>query len=179
MSRKTRKGIAFMSVMIMFVVAAFASASTAEAANGGPWYGDPDPYACNDYDDCYWMVTVCIGGVTHEVGYYLDPATRTDEEMEEDALFWSGTVLTIGKCEFAYTGRWVHTYFGRTWACNLVSEAGEDKDAPRFSDINYVKETCGDHPLFGPFEGTAEYKLCREKYSNGTLFCGNRYDTSY
>lgn len=178
MSIKTREGIAFMSVMIMLFVAAFASASTAEANGSSPWTGDPDPYACNIYDDCLWTVTVCIGEVTHEVGIYYDPATETEEFMVEDALDWSGIKLTIGKCRLGYTGRWVHTYFGRTWACNLVSEAGVDKDAPRFSNIDYVKETCGVHYLFGPFEGTAEYKLCREKISNGKLFCGNHYDTS-
>lgn len=179
MSRKTRIGIVFMSIMIILFVAAFASASTAEANGPSPWTGDPDPYACNIYLDCWWTVTVCINEVTHKVGIYYDPATATDEQMEEDALYWSGTVLTIGKCAFFYTGRWVHTYFGTTWTCNLISEAGEDKNAPRFSDINYVKETCSEHDLFGPFDGTAEYKLCREKNSNGTLFCGNRYDTSY
>ena len=178
MSRKTREGIAFMSIMIMLFVAAYASASTAEA-NGGPWYGDPDPYDCNSFDDCDWKMTVCIAGRNHVVGFYQDPTGTTTEFMEEDALFYSGTKLTIGNCGLGYTGRWVHTYFGRTWACNLVSEAGDDKHAPRFSDIGYVKQTCGDHSLFGPFEGTAEYKLCREKNSNGTLFCGNQYDTSY
>jgi len=178
MSIKTREGIAFMSVMIMLFVAAFASASTVEA-NGGLWHGDPDPYDCDSFDDCDWKMTVCIAGRNHIVGYYLDPTVTTPGFMVEDAFFYSGTELTIGNCGLGYTGRWIHTYLGRTWACNLVSEAGDDKDAPRFSNIDYVKETCGDHTLFGPFDGTAEYKLCRERRSGDKLFCGNHYDTSY
>jgi hypothetical protein len=179
MSRRTYKYIAFISVMIILFAAAFASASTAEANGPIPWTGKPDPYACNVYLDCWWTVTVCINGITYEVGIYYDPATSTKKDMEKDALGWSGIKLKIGKCGFSYTGRWVHTYIGRTWTCNLISEASDDKNDPRFSNIDYVKAACGDHPLFGPFEGTADYKLCREKHSKGRFYCGNHYDTSY
>lgn len=178
MSRKTRTCIAFLSVMIVLIVGAFSSVSTAEAAAPGPWTGNPDPYDCNPNLDCFWTMTVCINNTTHVVGNFYDPAAVTNEFLENDALFWSGTTLTVGKCGIAYTGRWVHTYKGKTWTCNLISEAGDDKAAPRFSDINYVKQTCGDHYIYGPFDGTAEYELCREKYANGTYSCGNKYDTS-
>ena len=178
MNKNHRLGFIYLSVLIMLFLAAFVSASTAEAAAPGPWTGDPDPYECNFFLDCFWTVTVCIDGITHKVGIFYDPATASNKVMEDHALMY-GTKLTIGKCEFSYTGRWVHSYVGRTWTCNLVSEADSDKNATRFSDINYVKETCGDHPIFGPFEGSADYLLCREKNSDGTLFCGNQYDTSY
>jgi hypothetical protein len=177
MSGKKQKYLAIAGIMIMLFISAFSSISSA-AANGS-WTGDPDPYDCNTFTDCYWTVIVCINGFTYEVGIYYDPSTETKEYMEEDALYWSGIKLTIGKCEFSITGRWVHSYIGKTWTCNLVSEAGEDKHAPRFSNLEYVKSACGTHPLFGPFEGTADYKLCREKYANGKYFCGNHYDTSY
>lgn len=177
MSSKTRKTIIFLSAIILLCITALTSTTTASAIRA--WTGEPDPYDCNIYGDCYYTMNVCINENTHEVGYYLDPATRTNEEMEDDSIAWSGTELTIGKCEFNYTGRWIHTYVGQTWTCNLVSEAGEDKHDSRFSNKEYVKQTCGEHELFGPFEGSAEYKLCREKHSNGVYYCGNHYDTSY
>lgn len=178
MKGKFRPGLAIIGVLAVLVLTGFIFTSTVEAAAPAPWTGDPDPYECNFWLDCYWTVKVCIAGQTYKVGIYYDPATATNTFMEDDALFY-GTKLTIGKCEFSYTGRWVHSYAGKTWTCNLVSEEGEDKNAARFSDINYVRETCGEHPTWGPFDGTADYMLCREKSSDGTLFCGNKYDTSY
>ena len=102
MSKKTRIGIAFLSVLLILFIAAFASASTAEAGGSPPWTGDPDPYDCNGFQDCYWTMIVCIDGVTHEVGIYYDPALKTNEFMEADALVWSAnTVLTVGICRFS------------------------------------------------------------------------------
>ena len=178
MARNIRKNIFFLSAIILLCFTSLTSAGTANAEPSS-WTGDPDPYDCNTWEDCYWTMIVCIDGVAHEVGYYFEPATRTDAEKEQEALDWTGTELTVGKCAFRYTGRWNHTYAGKTWTCNLVSEAGEDKHAPRFSNLDYVKQTCGEHELFGPFQGTAEYTVCREKYSNGSYYCGNHHDTSY
>ncbi len=173
--KKTRIGIA-----IVFALLVSAFLFTAALA-GGPWTGDPDPYDCNTFGDCEDMVKVCISNHTYAVGVYYDPATQTNEFMVADAYGWSGIELVMGQCGTVYTGRWVHTYLGETWACNLVSEVGVDKNTPRFSNLKYVMDTCGDHYLFGPFlpYSEAEYLLCRETISDGILSCGNHYDTSY
>jgi hypothetical protein len=182
MSKKTRIGITLLIVLFVSSLASVAFAAPAE--NGPPpWTGDPDPYACNPNLDCWWTIDVCIDGKTYKVGIYYDPTLATEQELIDDALFWSGIELTIGKCvpAFNYTGRWVHTYLGSPWTCNLVSEAGVDKDTPRFSKIGYVMDTCGEHDIFGPFEpfSGAKYLLCREiKFADGHLGCGNHYDTS-
>jgi len=89
-----------LAVILIVLLAAFAFATVAFADN--VWTGDPDPYACNIYMDCSWTIDVCIHGVTYEVGIYYDPATKTDEFMEKDALSWSGTELTIGVCPYAH-----------------------------------------------------------------------------
>ena len=164
-------------LLLVFSPPFLTSASASEASTVGPWYGVPDPYDCNGFSDCFWMVTVCIDGKTYDVGIYYDPETQTKAYMEQDALDWSGIVLTMGGCS---SGRWVHTYVGRTWTCNLISEAGDDKLAPRFSNIDYVLEICGDHYLYGPLLiSSAKYTLHKEvTQSDGSLTGGNHYDTS-
>ncbi len=169
--------IIYVSILAALLLAAFSAPSSATAAVPASWTGDPDPYWCNFYLDCFWTIKVCINGVIHEVGIYYDPDTATNAEMEADAARY-GTVLTVGRCTYVYTGRWVHSYAGKSWTCNLVSNQA-DKNAARFSDLSYVKQVCGEHELFGPYDGTADYTLCREKSGDGKLFCGNKYDTSY
>jgi hypothetical protein len=136
------------------LLAAFASVSIVKAdgcLDDCFWYGNPDPYG---YE---WIISVCIDGVTDRVGYFEPPSWSTDEDKVNDAQFYTGTELTIGACKHAYTGRWVHTYVGKTWSCNLVSKVGEDINAPRFSNLNYLKGAYGEHHLYGPFLGTADY----------------------
>ena len=63
-----------------------------------PWTGEPDPFACNQFQDCWWTLEVCIDGVTYEVGIYYDPVGVDPEKIAEDALYWTETVLTAGAC---------------------------------------------------------------------------------
>ena len=177
MPRTARWTTALLVLLALFLITSFGSASSVKAVRS--WTGSPDPYACNTFGDCYWTFNVCINQRTYLVGVHFDPDPATDAQLVNSALDWTNTALTVGKCPFRFTGRWIHTYTGKTWTCNLVSEAGENKHAPRFSNPDYVKQACGEHELFGPFEGTAEYTLCREKYADGTYYCGNHYDTSY
>ncbi|MBU0572719.1 hypothetical protein KKH23_02745 [Patescibacteria group bacterium] len=88
------------SLLAVFALLITAVPVFAMAENGAPWTGDPDPYACNVYQDCFYTVTVCIDGTTYEVGIYYDPATQTAAYMEADALGWSDIVLTIGACPY-------------------------------------------------------------------------------
>jgi hypothetical protein len=64
-----------------------------------PWYGEPDPFACNQFQDCWWTLPVCIEGATYEVGIYFDPALATPEQIAAAAMQWSGTELTAGACQ--------------------------------------------------------------------------------
>jgi hypothetical protein len=178
MSRNLQRTTALLILLALFLITIFGSSSPVKAARS--WTGDPDPYACGTFGNCYWTLNVCINQTTHLVGISTDPDQKTDAQLMEIALNWSNTELTVGKCPtYRTTGRWIHTYTGKTWTCNLVSEAGENKHAPRFSNPEYVKQACGEHELFGPFEGGAEYTLCREKFADGVYYCGNHYDTSY
>jgi hypothetical protein len=178
MTKKTRIG---MAIVFALLVSAFVGSA---AFAGGPWTGDPDPYACNVWGDCEDMVKVCIANKNHAVGIYYDPASQTNEFMVADAVNWSGIALKMGECTpgFSYTGRWAHVYQGTTWWCTLLSEPGVDKDTPRFSNPKYVDFACGVHDDYGDFVlvGEAEdYLLCREmKFSPGDFGCGNHYDTT-
>jgi len=124
MSKKT---LLLLGIVILLAI----PLTTAFADEHEPWTGDPDPYDCNVYEDCYWMVTVCIEGKTYNVGIYYDPAEATAEEMEEDALGY-GTELTIGACAptkglifdglYAY-GNEAEEYADET--CYIISTRGE------------------------------------------------------
>jgi len=83
---------------LFIVILLTASFTTAFAQEREPWVGDPDPYACNDFQDCFWIITVCIEGNTYQVGIYYDPSEATKEQMIADAMYWSETELTIGTC---------------------------------------------------------------------------------
>ena len=84
----------FLAAALIFVTVP----AYADGISEDPWTGDPDPYACNAFDDCYWTVTVCIEGVTYEVGIYYNPAGATPEQIAADAIAWSGIELTYGGC---------------------------------------------------------------------------------
>ncbi len=92
-------GIAIVLLSVMSV-----SAFAAE----GPWTGEPDPFGCNfvfnifrsngpniHWWGCYYTVTVCIEGVTHEVGFWSDPS---DFDERGFGKYESHFNLTFGAC---------------------------------------------------------------------------------
>jgi len=91
-----RLPIVLLAVLSLALIAAAPMA--AQNVVREPCTGEPDPFACNQYGDCYWILEVCIDGATYEVGIFYDPATKTPEEIAADALQY-GTVLTVGACE--------------------------------------------------------------------------------
>ncbi len=125
-----RKKVFGILVTVVLLAAVIVPAFASETE---PWTGEPDPYACNSYQDCFWTVVVCIEGATYEVGIYYDPTTQTAEYMEEDALNWSDIVLTMGTCEprgmnLIFDGLWA--YKNDTWeespndVCYVISSKG-------------------------------------------------------
>ena len=97
---KAWKVLSVLAILALLVIPV-----SAFAENGGdeegPWFGDPDPYACNEFEDCWWTTIVCIDGTTYEVGIYEDLLDASPEELAEAALYWTGTVLTAGACPVA------------------------------------------------------------------------------
>ena len=85
-------------VMSAVLVLSFLLAGPAAAIAPSYWTGNPDPMKCNQYHDCHWVVPVCIGGNTFNIGLYFDPAAVPAGTIETQAKFWSGTVLTAGAC---------------------------------------------------------------------------------
>ncbi len=167
------------AALLITAVPAFAVEEVRE-----PWTGDPDPYACNTFQDCYWTIPVCIEGVTYEVGIYYDPATQTAEFMEEDALNWSDIVLTFGACPVAkaspiFDGLWAYGNTAEDFAdeiCYIISARGEpsvdsrirvcenggnwpdDVDRPGWVETSYLKANGGvfdDGTPWGYWEGDA------------------------
>lgn len=124
-------GLLVIIVLLITAVPAFANGN----GNGErePWTGDPDPYACNEFLDCFWLVTVCIDGTTHEVGIHFDPEEAAAEEIEEQALFWSDTVLTVGACsaQVVIPNMWLLTQEGWPYPCILISETHPSVDRQR------------------------------------------------
>ncbi len=96
----------------------------------GPWYGDPDPFACNVYDDCMWTTPVCINNGNYTVGIYADPAGMADNQIESLALFWTDTILTAGACPESTPLINMYVYysevpfFGETNTITIISAMG-------------------------------------------------------
>lgn len=126
--RKAKRIVPFLVIAALLLAAVSASA---DEGDDHPWTGEPDPYACNEFLDCFWIITVCIEGTTYEVGLYYDPAEVTPEEIEEDALFWSGTELTVGACprprgNLIFDGLWAYGNTERDdEICYIISTHGE------------------------------------------------------
>lgn len=123
----------FLTLLILSVLVVLALSAFVEMES---WTGDPDPYACNQFHDCFWTTTVCIDGETYLVGIYEDLVGADDALLEEMAMYWTETELTAGACPVAkrayfkmwlLTGRYVNRkepgvgYAGD--ACMLISES--------------------------------------------------------
>jgi len=98
------KKVLYLIVVVVMVFAIVPSVGAATEVPPPPaaWHGTPDPYDCNKFGDCHFVIQVCIAGVTYTVGIYFDPALQTPEYIAHDALQWTDqTVLTYGSCPVA------------------------------------------------------------------------------
>jgi hypothetical protein len=91
-----KKGLLVLGLLVV------ALAVPVAASANGPWYGDPDPFQCAEFDDCFWTTLVCQEGVTYEVGVYFDPAEASAEQIAEATeVYLTPNGFTWGACPVA------------------------------------------------------------------------------
>ena len=159
--------------LFVLVLVAVALAVPVAAFANDLWYGDPDPFECAEFDDCYWTTLVCKDGVTYEVGVYFDPAEATSDDIAAATEYYlTPRGFTWGACQKAepvITGLWAYVNRGAEpedggrnicYILSLTQPTQSEAD-------NDVKRLCftTEHPNW--WDG-AEVLTHGDVYENGT-----------